>query len=162
METIKDKIYLYFCDEKYYIFKNCLDAWLGLLVLIVIPSISIILAFNQSINFFNFYFPIISICLAEIYDAYGRKDGNDKKGTILNIRIVLALFSLMNLILVFFIEKYYWLPSLILILNALLIVVEIFLRIKLNIKTNKYYGYISIILENKIHKKEVEDEDDVI
>ena len=68
----------------------------------------------------------------------------------------------MNLILVFFIEKYYWLPSLILILNALLIVVEIFLRIKLNIKTNKYYGYISIILENKIHKKEVEDEDDVI
>ena len=79
--NLKDKMCLYFYNEEYYIFRNCIDALLGLFILVIIPIISVILALNidEDVNFFNFYFPIISICLAEIYDAYGRKDGNTKK-----------------------------------------------------------------------------------
>lgn len=160
---IKNKMCLYFYNEEYYIFRNCFDALLGLLILVVIPIVSIILTFeiDQNVDFFNFCFPIISICLAEIYDAYGRKDGNPKKGIVLNIRIVFSVISLLSLIFVFILGKCYWIPSAILVLNALLIIVEIILRFNYTIKSSIWYNCIIIMLENKFHK-EVEDDDNVI
>lgn len=161
--NLKDKMCLYFYNEEYYIFRNCIDALLGLFILVIIPIISVILALNidEDVNFFNFYFPIISICLAEIYDAYGRKDGNTKKGTVLNIRIVLAVVSLLSLIFILCLDQCYWLPPSILVLNALLIIFEIFLRVVYNIKSSIWFNCILVILENKFCK-EVEDDDDVI
>lgn len=161
--NLRDKMCLYFCNEEYYIFRNCTDALFGLLVLVIIPIASVILALtiDEAVNFFNFYFPIISICLAEIYDAYGRKDGNTKKEIILNIRIIFAGVSLSSLILVFLLNKYYWIPSLILVLNALLIIFEILIRIKYNVQSSIWFNCLKVKFENKFHR-EKEEKDDVI
>lgn len=78
------------------IFRNRFDAVFGGIVLFLIPLTSLILARNSLIllDAANFGFPIMAICLAGIYDAYGKwGEDTDKnityKRSLLIFRIVI-------------------------------------------------------------------------
>lgn len=80
------------------IFRNGVDAFLGLIVIIFLPSLSLISTIKMIsyAGFANYTFPIISICLCGAYDAYGRQErGKIKKNIKLLIRIIVDILVLL-------------------------------------------------------------------
>ena len=67
-----------------------MDAILGILSLIVVPAVSLwFVNYAGEHTFLAFAFPLLSICIAGIYDSFGRFGNANNNNTKLIIRIVL-------------------------------------------------------------------------
>ena len=84
----------YWPREETNIFRNYIDAILGLIILIALPCASICSAiFVEKTTFANYVFPIVSICLSGACDTYGRFQKDSHKNFKLVVRLVLEMFS---------------------------------------------------------------------
>lgn len=139
--------------KKYYLIKFILyfiifnvfynvDAVLGIVILICLPLGSLIsINISKNTDFWSYAFPLISIALAGIYDAYGRYEKNSSKNFKLCIRVILdtlaiffgAYFSNVNLI-----WKHY-IPSIILLFSGIMLLSEAINRIKTAIEISPWY-----------------------
>lgn len=129
------------------IFKNYQDALFGLVVLICIPALSLFtVIFIDISNWSNYTFPILSICLAGAYDSFGRfspksevnkRDANKKLICRVVFDVVAAVCSVVfmnndNKILLL-------IPPILLSVCGLLIIKEVFIRIKTAIEISSWY-----------------------
>lgn len=133
----------YWFDLETNIFKNYIDAILGSLVLIVLPAISLISAvIVDTTTWANYLFPIVSICLAGIYDTYGRYEPGSPKNIKLGVRVVFDLIAMfLAALLVGESELILRLiaPGLLLLLG-LSLVIEVIWRVKTAIELSCWYS----------------------
>lgn len=148
-------------EEDTYIFRSGFDAIFGFIVLLLIPIVSFLLAFNDKVTFLNYYFPIVSILFAEAYDAYGRLGTNKTKNKKLYFRLVLVGLSLLTVFITTLINSVYWLPSTILIVSAMFLLTEMFLRLRCYFIVTKLPSKISARIEKIRIKKEKESDSNV-
>ena len=123
----------YFTDIDANIFRNYIDALFGSVVLIILPIVSLVYTFValETPQFFSYLFPVLSICIAGIYDAYGRYEENQRKKSKLRFRIICDLIALSAAIVATWLKNILLVviaPS-ILVLSGLLLVYEIFYRV---------------------------------
>lgn len=128
----------YFADISSNIFKNYVDSIFGIIILTIFPLISLILLFcnTDKLTFFNYTFPLLSICGAGMYDAYGRfeearHEESKVKNRKLRIRITAdVLSSIISLIALFSKNVvFYYSSPIILLIIGLLLDIEAFFRI---------------------------------
>lgn len=129
---IKD-IKEYFNDIDANIFRNYRDALFGSIVLIILPIVSLVYTFAvlETPQFFSYLFPLLSICIAGAYDAYGRFGENKRNKSKLRFRIICDLIALFVAIVATWLKNIVLVviaPS-ILVLSGLLLVYEIFYRV---------------------------------
>lgn len=133
----------YWFDLETNIFKNYIDAILGSLVLIVLPAISLVSAvIVDTTTWANYLFPIVSICLAGIYDTYGRYEPGSPKNIKLGVRVVFDLIAMfLAALLVGESELILRLiaPGLLLLLG-LSLVIEVIWRVKTAIELSCWYS----------------------
>lgn len=124
-----------FGDIESNIFKNYIDALFGVVVLLVFPVVSMIsvVCFMQTIGFFEYCFPIISICCAGAYDTYGRCNSENckRKNQKLLFRIMFDTMAfILALIATFFSNVIVArVSSVILIIPGILILKEVWVRV---------------------------------
>ena len=126
------------------IFKNHIDALLGSIILIILPLLSILslIKIIDEASLFNYAFPMASICLAGAYDTYGRYETGNSKNIKLAIRIVFD-FSSIALALIALVVKSKFLLILapvILLLPSIMIIFEVYTRVKTAIEISKWYA----------------------
>ena len=139
-KTIKN----YTKDPNTNIFKNYIDALLGTVILIILPLLSVlslIKIFNEA-NLFNYAFPIVSICLAGAYDTYGRYENGSPKNTKLIIRIVFDFCSLLLSLVALIVQSkcLIVLAPIMLLLPGVMILFEVYNRVKTAIEISPWYA----------------------
>lgn len=140
IKTLKN----YFKDPDTNIFRNHIDALLGSIILIILPFLSI-LSSIETINeasLVNYAFPIASICLAGAYDTYGRYETGNPRNFKLAVRIFFD-FSAIALALVALVVKnniLLILAPVILLFPGLMIISEVYNRVKTAIVISKWYA----------------------
>lgn len=96
MKMLKRVITNYWLSEETNIFRNYIDALIGLVVLVVIPAISILFVLlTSNYTFWSYTFPFISISFSGAYDTYGRYEGASPRNVKLVVRVIfdfLAIF----------------------------------------------------------------------
>lgn len=140
------------------IFFDWLDALFGALALIVIPFISIFFTLVQSeFGLLTFAFPMASICIAGLYDSYGRirsakkdnKTGNKTGNKTDNMNMKLRARIVLD-ILAFFVTAFSgygystypflrFIPSLLLLLSGFIISRDVYLLVKASIECSDWY-----------------------
>lgn len=122
----------YWSAEETNIFKNYTDALAGFVVLVILPAIALISAvIEREYTFWNYTFPLLSISLAGLYDAYGRYEGPSPKNQKLVIRALFDFFAIFFSALCLGMENMilpYIAPG-VLLLCGVLLCIEIFNRI---------------------------------
>ena len=137
---------LYDESKNYNIFRNYIDASLAVPVLFIVPLISIfVVIFSNSNGFIKYGFPLLSICFAGIYDAYGRYELDSPKNIKLSIRVVADILTIILVLLFESLESSYLLiiPPLCLIISGFIIVREIANRIITAVCLSKWYSRLS-------------------
>ncbi len=123
----------YWLDEETNVFRNYADALGGLVVLVALPLASLLSVFwIEDPGWLNYVFPILSICLSAAYDTYGRYCPGEKKNVKLGLRLICDALALFLAPLVCGLE-HRWLafvPPALLVLSGLVLVYEIFVRLK--------------------------------
>ena len=143
MNSFFNAIKNYFKDPESNLFNNYIDALLGAIVLLLFPVLSLILVFFilNNANLLNYVFPLFSICIAGAYDTYGRYRPNNPRNIKLAIRLVFE-FCVIIISLVAIVIKNQFLiilaPAL-LVLPGILILFEVFNRVKVAIQISKWY-----------------------
>lgn len=124
------------------IFKNYIDAILGIIVLVFLPLGSLMLVnVSEDTGFWIYVFPLISISLAGVYDAYGRYEKDSPQNFKLGIRVVLDMLA------IFFAAYFanteriwaHYIPSILLLLNGSILLFEAVNRIKTAIEISSWY-----------------------
>lgn len=114
---------------------------LGVVPLVILPVISLISVFSvDKPTFWNYTFPIISICVAGAYDTYGRFGVNEPKNIKLGFRLFVDVFvSILAASL--YLENTFLraIPITILVICSLFFIYEIYLRIKFAIMSSEWY-----------------------
>lgn len=140
IKTLKN----YIKDPDTNIFKNHIDALLGSIILILLPFLSIlssIVTINEA-SLVNYAFPISSICLAGAYDTYGRYEAGSPRNFKLAVRIFFD-FSAIALALIALVAKnniLLILAPVILLFPGLMIISEVYNRVKTAIEISKWYA----------------------
>lgn len=88
----------------------------------------------------EYTFPIFSISIAGIYDAYGRMEKNAPKNIKLGIRIFLNFLAMiLSAVLVNSSQRVRWIPPAILVLCGVLLLREIWQRVVTSIQMSEWY-----------------------
>lgn len=131
----------YWFNSKTNIFKNYFDAIWGAVCLIIVPAISFFtVLFIEEKGWANYTFPISSICLAGLYDTYGRYEPNSPKNVKLAIRALFDIIAFVTTCLLTNTTSVFLsiIPSLILILCGLCLSVEAFTQVKYAIQISEW------------------------
>lgn len=135
--------YQYYLSGQSFIFKNAFDAILGTIVVLILPCISLgstictlLSRGDVNLSFINYFFPLLAICLAGVYDAYGKLERYSIKNFKLTTRIVLDCISMVSAFVtwLFRLEPIMWLSPMLLIACGALLSPEIVIRIRCWIK----------------------------
>jgi len=136
-QTIKK----YWFDEQTNVFNNYIDAIFGLIVLVCFPALTVLpVAILESVDWFNYVFPIISVSCAGMYDAYGRYTAKSPRNLKLGMRVSIdvlaivlaALFCGVN-------SRILWaIPPVMLFVCGIGLVVEALERIKVAIEISEW------------------------
>lgn len=143
MRTKKFSLKKYWIETN--IFKNYFDAFLGIIVLICLPLCSLIMVFtSDNTGFWSYVFPLSSISLAGVYDAYGRYEKGAPQNFKLGTRVVLDFMAMFLAACVSNIDKTWkhYIPSIILLLSGGILLFEAINRIKTAIEISSWYGEI--------------------
>ena len=142
--NLKETIKKYWVDEESNIYKNYVDAILGMIALLVLPGVSLFtVVYVSDSNWANYTFPLLSICFAGLYDTYGRYEFHSAKNIKLAIRAVVDILALF-LACLFTGSDSVWLlilPTAVLLLCGLGIGIEAFMRVKTAIEISKWASW---------------------
>ncbi len=134
----------YISDPETNIFKNYIDAMLGMVVLLVFPLLSAVSLFSilDNVNLYNYVFPLASICVAGAYDTYGRYTPNSSRNLKLGFRLIIdVMVVLLSLIALATQSKaLVILAPLLLMLPGVMIVEECYNRVKTAVMISKWYA----------------------
>lgn len=136
-------VYSYWTALENNIFKNYFDALFGFIPLVLLPAASLLPALRISeADLWNYTFPIASISIAGIYDAYGRWEEHKSRNLKLGIRIALNCMALLlSAILVqlncsTFVRC---IPGFLLTACGLALLGEIWMRVRTSIEMSEWY-----------------------
>lgn len=138
---LKETIKKYWTDEESNIYKNYFDAIFGTIALILIPGGSLItILLTKDTAWANYTFPLLSICFAGFYDAYGRYELKSAKNIKLAIRVIIDGLAFIIACLFTGTEYTIWavLPALLLFLCGLGILSEAFLRMQTAVQVSRW------------------------
>jgi len=123
------------------IFNSYIDALLGFIPLIVFPVLSLVMVIRVAQpTTWNYTFPIISICVAGMYDAYGRYKRGAPRNVKLGIRTGVDFFALvLSAILMNEIWYIRLIPTALLALCGIALIFEVFLRVNAAIQMSDWY-----------------------
>ena len=140
-KRIQQYIWHKFLSEESFIFKNGYDTLLGSIVLIVLPGISLFSTLfyvgeSTEVSFLNYSFPLLSISLAGVYDAYGRLKQDSVSNMKLYIRIIIDIVAFSSTVFVDYFDKInmIWLSPIVLLVCSLILISEIIVRIRICFK----------------------------
>lgn len=130
-------VYRYWTSDESNIFRDYKDALFGFVVLVLLPFLSLIAVWNTSgfaykfdntgTAFWAYSFPLISVSISGLSDAFARLEFNAEKNAKLVVRIVINLVAG----LLAGIMGWQWnlflrlLPAILLVINGLLLIYEI-------------------------------------
>ena len=131
----------YWTSLKNNVFNNARDALCGLFPLVILPFCSLIPTIKiNCATFWDYTFPIISICIAGLCDAINRMETKEPRSIILWVRIILDLLSLVLSAVFLYSDKCTRIfPPLILAISGILLIREIFQRIETAIQLSEWY-----------------------
>lgn len=117
-------------------FNTGLEAAGGALILLVFPLISVVtighqIMSNQPPEFFSFSYPILTISLSDVYDAFGRLGEDIMKNRKVYLRIILSILSFLLALCLTFSDEMTLLhatPILPILLNGLLLFRDMYAR----------------------------------
>ena len=131
----------YYLDVETSIFNSWVDALLALIPLVILPLLSLLsVIFVDSPNFWNYTFPVMSICIAGAYDSYGRYIPGHVKNIKLGIRVfVEVIVVVLSASLQHNNIGIRLIPVILLLLMGLFFIYEVFIRVKTQIESSAWY-----------------------
>lgn len=133
----------YINDPETNIFRNYVDALLGMIILLVLPILSLIslIGIYDNVGVINYAFPIASICLAGAYDTYGRYEHKSPKNIKLAIRLVFDFTAIVLSLIAVATQNCVVtvLSPVLLLIPGAMILHEVFVRVKTAIEISKWY-----------------------
>ena len=118
-----------------------MDALLALVPLVFLPLVSLIsVFFVDPPDFWNYTFPIFSICIAGMYDSYSRYKPNQAKNIKLGVRVFIDFLVIAtSAVLQQGGKKERLIPVVILLVCGLFFIFEIFMRVRTQIESSPWY-----------------------
>lgn len=130
----------YWRDENTNIFNNSVDAAFGMFAMVAVPAASLYSVFTcSSVDWANYIFPVTSIAIAGLYDAYGRFSA-EKRRVKLGTRITLDVLAIfLAAVLSRTSSKALWLISpALLTLSGVMLIYDAYIRIDTAIRISEW------------------------